>query len=74
MANTIQTPTPFSPFAGLGWNVYLSDTGAPPTSSQDGAYNRGDWIICATPVAGSVAAWVCTSGGQPATWRAIALA
>ena len=72
MANTIFSPTPFAPFAGLGWNVYLT-SGGPPTSSQDGTYNRGDWAIEMAPVAGSAAAYVVVSGGAPATWKVISL-
>ena len=72
MANTIQTPTPFSPFAGEGWNIYLT-SGGPPTSSQEGTYNRGDWAIEQAPVAGSASAYVCMSTGTPGTWKVISL-
>ena len=72
MAQTITTPTPFAPFAGEGWNIYLT-SGGPPTSSQDGTYNRGDWAIEQAPVAGSASHYVCVSGGSPASWKAVAL-
>lgn len=72
MAQTITTPTPFAPFAGGGWNIYLT-TGGPPTSSTDGYYNRGDWAIEMAPVAGSAAAYVVVSNGAPASWKVIAL-
>lgn len=68
----IISPTPFAPFAGLGWNVYLC-SGGPPTLSTDGTYNRGDWAIEMAPVAGSAAAYVNMSTGNPGTWKAVAL-
>jgi hypothetical protein len=80
MANTILSPTPFQPFGGLGPSIYLgqgwngSSSFAPPTSSQDGYFQNGDWWIPYPPIPGSTAFYIAQScSGGVAAWKAVAL-
>jgi len=83
-------PPSFQPFGADGPTVYLAGSSSlvgstslntPPTLTTDGTFNTGDWVVNPTPVSGSAALWVCTSGTtysggavlSGAVWRALTL-
>jgi hypothetical protein len=37
-----------------------------------GTWVRGDWVFNSTPSSGGPPGWVCTAGGTPGTWKAMA--
>lgn len=43
-------------------------------TATDFTYAVGDILINTAPTAGGTYAWVCTTGGAPGTWKAIAIA
>lgn len=45
-------------------------SGTEPPST--GTWNRGDICLNTQPSSGGVPGWVCVSGGNPGTWRAMA--
>jgi hypothetical protein len=58
--------TNFGPFNKQGWGT------AAPSLSTDGTWQRGDVIWNTEPSAGGDPGWVCTTGGTPGTWKAMA--
>jgi hypothetical protein len=57
---------PFMPVMGLGDRRHTTFNAAPTT----GEWARGDIVWNRDPSAGGFAAWACTTGGTPGTWKA----
>ena len=47
--------------------LYMSDTGAPPSAAGDGNFVVGDIILNSVPTAGGTFCWVCTTAGPGGT-------
>lgn len=53
---------------GLADRKILSGTGPP----DSGAYVQGDTMFNCTPTTGGPMGWMCVTGGDPGTWKAMA--
>lgn len=70
MAQAVQPPI----FELGTFRIFLAGGSAPPSSTSDGAYLMGDWIINGSPTASGTAAWVCVSApvAGSSIWKTIA--
>jgi hypothetical protein len=55
-------------YAQIGVQKITWDEAAP----TNGTWSRGDWCMNVSATAGGTPGWVCTTGGTPGTWKAMA--